>query len=185
MFVGGFDADAVAAIAGITRGAALDAIEVLIAKSLVTHTNSTATATRFAMLETLKAYAEDRLVQSDDAATIRDRHANHFHEIAMSGGRVLSPDPRLGARLQWDRANVTTTAEWALTQHDVVLAGELLLGGIAAYTGYGYSAEAFALYERSRLRSPTSTVSSPTSWAVQTSSPSPSSRNGRRGSSSP
>ena len=148
VFVGGFDVDAVAEVAEITRAAALDTIEALIAKSLVTRANTTAITTRFAMLETLKAYAEDRLVQSDDAATIRDRHANHFHELAMRGGRVLSPDARLGAQVQWDRGNITTAIEWALTKHDVVLAGELLLGGYAAYSGYGHAAEAFALYER-------------------------------------
>ena len=148
VFVGGFDLDAVTAVADIPRTTALDAIEALVAKSLVTRTNATTTATRFALLETLKAYAEDRLIQTDDVIITRDRHAQHFRRLAMSGGRTLVPDLRLGAQLRYDRANLTTAIEWLLSNNDVISAGEILLGGRAAYDGYGYAAEAFALYER-------------------------------------
>ena len=86
VFVGGFDLDAVAAVADIPRPAALDTIEALVAKSLVVRLDAPSAATRFGLLETLKAYAEDRLIQTDEAARIRDRHADYYHQLTMSSG---------------------------------------------------------------------------------------------------
>ena len=101
-----------------------------------------------ALLETLKAYAEDRLIQIDEAARIRDRHADHYHRLTMTLGRTLLPDARLGARLRVDRANISSAIEWALLNNQLVRAGELLLGSYEAYDSDGHVAEAVGLYER-------------------------------------
>ena len=148
VFVGGFDVDAVAAVADIPRAAALDTIEALVAKSLVVRLDAPSAATRFALLETLKAYAEDRLIQTDEAARIRDRHADYYHQLTMTLGRTLLPDARLGARLRVDRANISSAIEWSLLNNQLVRAGELLLGSYEAYDTDGHVAEAVGLYER-------------------------------------
>jgi predicted ATPase len=148
VFVGGFDLDAVAAVADIPRTAALDTIEALVAKSLVVRLDAPTAATRFALLETLKAYAEDRLIQTDEAARTRDRHADYYHQLTMILGRTLLPDARLGARLRVDRSNITSAIEWALLNNQLVRAGELLMGSYEAYDTDGHAAEAVGLYER-------------------------------------
>jgi predicted ATPase/class 3 adenylate cyclase len=147
VFVGGFDLNAAAAVASVTRLQAMDTLEALVAKSLVVHTEHQEVS-RFALLETVKAYAEDRLVQTDDAAQVRERHAEHFHHLAMVRGRTLSADLRVGERLRHDRSNITSAFDWAASNQQWTTAGELLLGSLAAYDSYGYAAEARALFHR-------------------------------------
>lgn len=148
VFVGGFDLDAVAAVVGLSRGSVIDVVEALVAKSLIVRTDSDSVS-RFTLLETLKAYTEDRLVESDEAAAIRDLHAEHFHDLAMARhGRTISADARVGKRLQFDRANITAGFDWLMNNSRYVMAGELLLGSLAVYENYGHAAEAVTLFHR-------------------------------------
>jgi predicted ATPase len=148
VFVGGFDLDAVAAVVGLSRGSVIDVVEALVAKSLVVRTDSDSVS-RFTLLETLKAYTEDRLVESDEAAALRDLHAEHFHDLAMARhGRTISADARVGKRLQFERANITAGFDWLMNNSRYVMAGELLLGSLAVYENYGHAAEAVALFHR-------------------------------------
>ena len=73
VFAGGSTLDAAVAVAG----ADLDIIESLVDKSLVRHTDE-----RFWMLETIRAYAIDRLEQTGEADEIRERHAQHYLALA-------------------------------------------------------------------------------------------------------
>ena len=147
VFVGGFDLEAVAAVAALTRPQALDALEDLVAKSLVVRVRGGDTS-RFTLLETLKAYAEDRLVQADEAASTRDRHAEHFHHLTAGAGRIIAADVRVGERLRADRSNITAAFDWMASSQRWTDAGELLLGGLGAYENYGHGAEALALFDR-------------------------------------
>ena len=147
VFVGGFDIDAVAATADITRSQSIDAIEALVAKSLVVRTER-ADVSRFGLLETLKAYSEDRLIQAGEAASVRDRHAAHFHRVATVWGRRLGHDVRVGRRLRHDHSNLSAAIDWFANNDQWVAAGELLLGAHASYQSYGSSAEAVALGHR-------------------------------------
>jgi predicted ATPase/class 3 adenylate cyclase len=147
VFVGGFDLDAVVAVAELTRPQALDAVEDLVAKSLVVRVRGADTS-RFILLETLKAYAEDRLVQTDEAASTRDRHAGHFHRLAAGAGRIMVPDVRVGERLRFDRSNITAAFDWSASNRQWIRAGELLLGGLGAYENYGHGTEALSLFDR-------------------------------------
>ena len=147
VFVGGFDLDAVAAVAALSRPRALDAVEDLVAKSLVVRVRGGDTS-RFTLLETLKAYAEDRLVQADEAAFTRDRHAAHFHRLTTGAGRVIAADVCVGERLRADRSNITAAFDWMASSQRWTDAGELLLGGLGAYENYGHSTEALSLFDR-------------------------------------
>ncbi len=147
VFVGGFDLDAVAAVAALSRPRALDAVEDLVAKSLVVRVRGGDTS-RFTLLETLKAYAEDRLVQADEAATTRDRHAAHFRQLTTGAGRVIAADVRVGERLRADRSNITAAFDWMASKQQWTHAGELLLGGLSVYENYGHGAEALSLFDR-------------------------------------
>jgi hypothetical protein len=63
-------------------------------------------------------------------------------------GRTISADARVGKRLRFDRANITAGFDWLMINDQYVMAGELLLGSLAAYENYGYAAEAVALFHR-------------------------------------
>jgi predicted ATPase len=147
VFVGGFDLEAVMAVTGLARNGALDALEALVAKSLVVRMPCDGAA-RFGLLETLKAYAEDRLVQADEAAGVRDRHLAHFHRLAMVHGRVFDADVCLAERLRHDRSNIVSAFDWAATNDRWVWAGELLLGTRTTFDIFGHPAEAIALFRR-------------------------------------
>ncbi len=153
VFVDGFDLDAVAAVAGRSRQATTGMIEALIAKSLVVRTERVRDS-RFRLLETVKAYAEDRLVDTGEAADVRSAHLAHFHRIATVHGRDLGGELRLGIRLRHDRSNITSAFEWAASTTQWTTAGELIVGACAAYDVFGHMLEARSLLERAIDRCP-------------------------------
>ena len=132
VFVDGFDLAAVAAVTGLDRRTATHHIETLRAKSLVVRADKRK-ATRFRLLETVKAYAEDRLVDSGEAETIRDRHLAHFHSLAMAEGLKVIGSLDVGLRLREDCSTITTAFERAADHERWILAGELLAGSQGAY----------------------------------------------------
>jgi predicted ATPase/class 3 adenylate cyclase len=132
VFVDGFDLDAVAAVTALDRRTATGHIETLQAKSLVVRADKRKT-TRFRLLETVKAYAEDRLVDTGEAETIRDRHLAHFHALAMADGRRVLGSLDVGLRLRHDCPNITTAFEWAAERDNWIVAGELLTASWSAY----------------------------------------------------
>ncbi len=74
VFVGGFDLDAATAVTPHrNRGLVADLIGRLTDKSLLVHRQG-AGGSRWQMLETIRAYAADRLVESDELDAVRDSH---------------------------------------------------------------------------------------------------------------
>lgn len=131
VFVGGFDLEAVAAIAALSRASALDLVEALVMKSLVERADRD-DRVRFRLLETVKAYSEDRLLDAGEAALIRDRHFEHFHALTSADGHTYS-ELQLSLRLRPDRQNLTAAVEWAAATGHWTRAGELLLGGSGVF----------------------------------------------------
>ena len=64
-------------------GGVLDVLDQLVDRSLVTAREVGGT-TRYGMLETLRAYARERLAEGDGLASVRDRHADHYVTVADS-----------------------------------------------------------------------------------------------------
>jgi predicted ATPase/class 3 adenylate cyclase len=109
-FVGGCTLAAAEAVAE----ADIDTLDGLVRKSLVRHSGE-----RFWMLETIRAYALERLEQCDDADTIRSRHAEYFLRFAERAEDELDGEQQ-GVwleRIEQDYANVRT----ALGVPDVAL----------------------------------------------------------------
>src|SRR5580658_1231322 len=72
VFVGGFDLEAAVAVApDCSRGLVTDLVGRLTDKSLLTHCQGTE-GSRWQMLETIRAYAVDRLAGSDEEGAVRD-----------------------------------------------------------------------------------------------------------------
>lgn len=133
VFVDGFDFEAVAAVIDSGRPAALDVIEKLAAKSLVVRADRGAN-TRFRLLETLKAYAENRMVDAGEAKDVRNRHLHHFRDLAMVRGRNAGSPLSTGIRLRYDLSNISSATAWATSTEQWVVGGELLEGSSAAFS---------------------------------------------------
>ncbi|MDT7721930.1 MAG: hypothetical protein QOE94_2941, partial [Mycobacterium sp.] len=78
MFAGGFDLPAAFAVADCGDDlATLDLLDALVRKSLVV-ADRTSERTRFAMLETIRQFAEEQLVARGEASEIRAAHSRYF-----------------------------------------------------------------------------------------------------------
>jgi predicted ATPase/class 3 adenylate cyclase len=127
VFVGTFDLDAVAAVGDLSRLAAVDLMDSLVAKSLIIHEKTDGTS-RFRLLETTSAYADQRLSDNGEQTVVRDRHLDHYHRIALSYPLAMIGDIAAGIRHGPDRANIAAAFEWAATHDRWTTAAQLLLG---------------------------------------------------------
>jgi predicted ATPase len=147
VFVAGFDLDAVSTVANMSKTAALATVEALTAKSLTVHT-AAGSRSRFSLLETVQAYAEDRLIAAGEPAAARDRHLDHFYTLATVQGHGGIAELRLGAALRSELGNLTAAFEWAALTSRWKTAGELIAACYSAYILDGAAMEARALIER-------------------------------------
>jgi predicted ATPase/DNA-binding SARP family transcriptional activator len=110
VFAGGFSVDAAEAV--LPSGGILDALTGLVAKSLVRAVRI-GTTTRFFMLETIAAYAVDRLAADPVAeAAARERHAAFFFAsvVDLTGDRL--------AELRVEHENLRAAMTWFARAED-------------------------------------------------------------------
>ena len=102
MFVGGFTAEAVAAVCGSDK--LIDLIEV----NLVHPAGTLDHTARFTLLETLREYALEQLAASGEELAVREKHAAYFHALAEQADQSYHR-PELSvwqAHLASDQANL-------------------------------------------------------------------------------
>ena len=111
VFVGGFDAPAGAAVAGVS----LDLLLRLVDKSLIAVVETGRGATRYRLLETVREYAYELLAEAGEVDAARERHLRHFAALAgvslqewLQTGRQ-----RFVNELDDDYENVRAAVEWA------------------------------------------------------------------------
>jgi predicted ATPase len=78
---GGMLVEGLVVVTGLDRFDLLDVLDRLVARSMVT-TARTALGTRYSQLETLRQFAEDRLVEAGTIDAVRDRHLAWVGELA-------------------------------------------------------------------------------------------------------
>jgi predicted ATPase/class 3 adenylate cyclase len=122
VFAGGWDLDAADTVCGPiaeTGIAVLDGIAQLVDGSLV-RALTTGPASRFAMLETIRDFAADRLAEAGDAPEIRRRHAMHYLTLAESAAVHLPGRNQLSwlARLTEERDNVRAAIQVVIDTSD-------------------------------------------------------------------
>jgi non-specific serine/threonine protein kinase len=112
VFAGGFGAGAAASVA---PGLTLDVLARLVDKSLVAVMESPRGRTRYRLLETVRGYAHELLVEAGELDAVRARHLRYFSDLAdvareewLSTGRQ-----RLVNELHDDYENVRAALEWA------------------------------------------------------------------------
>jgi predicted ATPase/class 3 adenylate cyclase len=119
-FPGGADLRAAAAVCLDDPGeeaAILDPVTDLVDASLVTVRDSDE-GPRLSLLETVRGFAADRLDQNGETGLARQRHAQHYAEVAGELGAALADETdflRTIDRLRREHANFREAIEWALS----------------------------------------------------------------------
>ena len=117
VFAGGATVQAAETI----TGANIDTLERLVAKSLLVRQREAHGATRLGMLETVRAYAAERLAAVSDCGSVRERHFRYFQSLAGRHGREPAVDGPNGgehlAALDGEIENLRAALQWAV-EHD-------------------------------------------------------------------
>jgi predicted ATPase/class 3 adenylate cyclase len=123
IFVGGFDLESACAVAAsehIDDLAVLDLLDALVRKSLLV-ANRSSGRTRFSMLETIRQFAEERLVASGVGGEVRTAHARYFAD-RESDILALWDSPRQREAYEWfvtEFANLRAAFRWVADQNDL------------------------------------------------------------------
>jgi predicted ATPase/class 3 adenylate cyclase len=119
VFAGSFDptaAEAVAAGDGMAAWDVLDALTSLVTKSMVALEETRDGGVRYALLETLRQYARERLDEIDDTDARQRRHAEYYAGVAETIGPALEgPDELMWRyKLRAELDNLRAAVTWAL-----------------------------------------------------------------------
>jgi predicted ATPase len=146
VFAGGFTLEAVEAVcvfdafgtsspAQADEGVTLEQLGQLLDKSLVQATQDTGGEPRFSMLETIREYATEQLVESSEETAVQERHAHYFLRLAEEVWPHLSSsqgDIWL-ERLSREDANLRAALAWSKANQDKVELGLRLAGALYYY----------------------------------------------------
>ena len=132
VFAGGWDLEAAEAVGTgepVEAGRVLDLLSQLVDKSLVVVEPSPldAGALRYGMLEPIRQYALERLVEGGESEKTRRRHAAFFVALAEEAHPQLRPAPQVEwlARLDQENGNLRGALSWALAADDISTAARL------------------------------------------------------------
>src|SRR6185312_1430153 len=130
VFAGGFDVPSACAVAGFEVAdefTILDLLDTLVRKSLLIADRSTG-KTRFSMLETIRQFAEEKLVEHGEAAEASSAHAQYFAGRATDI-LTLWDSPRQREAYSWfaaELANLRTAFRWAADDGDLDSAASIV-----------------------------------------------------------
>jgi len=134
VFAGGFSLDAAVSVCSINRDeiALLDLLMSLVDKSLVV-ADVHGERERFHLLESTRAYGQDKLKSMGDWESLTRRHAHSFCEFAQAADLRYATGSAFvwRANAEADLDNYRAALEWGITQgHDDVIGGTIagLLG---------------------------------------------------------
>jgi predicted ATPase/DNA-binding CsgD family transcriptional regulator len=138
VFAGGFSLSAANVVVGTRPASTLDSVQALLDNGLL-RVESAAGEPRYRMLETVREYAADRLVESGEYETIRERYTNYYlHPGTLGLGRRtrLAPadDDNLRDALEGVLADSLAVSRLQDDQHQIAIALDGL-GGLAVACG--------------------------------------------------
>ena len=141
VFSGGFDLPALCAVAEAGDDVeVLRLLDSLVRKSLVIAHHGSA-RTRYSLFETIRAFADERLAETDEREVARDRHAAYFAgEAVRRWERWNGPEWRTQVDwVQTELANLRSAYRWSLDRGHVETATD-----VAAHAALmGFSVELF------------------------------------------
>ncbi|MBR7829355.1 winged helix-turn-helix domain-containing protein [Actinospica sp. MGRD01-02] len=129
-FAGGAMPEAATHVCGTEPDEVIDVIASLVDKSLVVAQEDDAGEVRYRLLETVRAYAADRLEESGERARVQDAHAAHFAALAERA----EPELRTADQLRWitritlEHDNFSAALRHCVAGEDVVTALRIFHG---------------------------------------------------------
>lgn len=136
VFVGGWTLEAAQAVCDVGDEAeVLQHVSALVDKSLVQQQGSSQHEPRFAMLETVREYALERLEESGELERLRRRHACYFLELAKEEERASQgPLQRTWLdRLETEHDNLRAALAWSLSPQGDTELGLQLTGALSHF----------------------------------------------------
>jgi tetratricopeptide (TPR) repeat protein len=123
VFAGGWTLDAAETVCagdGIEDWQTLDLLDGLLHKSLA-HLDGPEDAARYGLLETVRQYAEDRLLSAGEQALLSQRHATYYLALAEKAEPALTGPDQVAwlARLALEHNNLRATLHWAGQEQQV------------------------------------------------------------------
>ena len=139
VFAGGWTLEAAEAICGDdaqayptdgdgAREDVLGALASLVEKSLVVAEAESDTSPRFVMLETIREYAGDCLVEVGEEERLRRRHAEHYARLADGLMGLATNQDAQDRDLERELPNACTAMEWARDHGEMALGLRLVAG---------------------------------------------------------
>jgi len=137
VFVGGTTLDAVAAVASAPGDLTIDVfdgVSSLVANSLLRQVEDANGEPRYVLLETIREYGLERLVESGEEEAIRRAHADHVLAFAESesNGPGFPGTPARVAALEREDGNLRAALEWAVERGETTTGLRL----VAALVGF-------------------------------------------------
>jgi predicted ATPase/DNA-binding CsgD family transcriptional regulator len=119
VFAGGFTLEAAEFVAKSPddRTATLDYVTSLIDQNLLRMMSTAGDEPRYAMLETIREFAEAQLIDSREADAIRERHATWCQSFAVNAMTWLEPtalQPGAMERIEREHANLRAAHRWLI-----------------------------------------------------------------------
>jgi predicted ATPase len=136
VFVGGWTLEAAEAVVtddALAASNVLDGLTQLVNKSLVVMEDQGGAA-RYRLLETIREYARDRLIQAGEAEAVRSRHLDFFLQLAEMAEPGLRRADQVEwlARLEMEHDNLRMALKWSL-HHEALEAGWRIAGDLARF----------------------------------------------------
>jgi predicted ATPase/DNA-binding XRE family transcriptional regulator len=148
----------------------LEGVTALLDASLL-HSEEQNDEPRYTMLETIREFALERLSESGEEATTRDRHARYFRDLAEGSGPRIFRIFAIGSPIQLrvidrEHDNVRASLAWSREtgDHDTLLR---LAGALTLFCFYrGYLNEGRRWLERALEAPPDAAAPWPRAWAL-------------------
>ncbi len=133
IFAAGFSLDAAKAVADPTDPRRItDDIANLVTKSLIVFDGAT-TPNRWRLLETIRAYALEKLTESGDYPAAARRQAEHFRDMIVPAvtGSIISLSADNVARCSRELDNVRSALDWSFSPEGDPVIGKVLTAAFA------------------------------------------------------
>ncbi len=146
VFVGGCSLEAVEAVCSASQGIpgdlpidALDGLTALVDKSLLRQEAGIDGAPRFAMLETIREYALERLGASGEEAALRQRHALYYLALAERAEPLLHGAEQVAwlNRLKAEYDNLRAVLAWSQVAVDGAALGVRIVAALGPFWQFG------------------------------------------------
>jgi len=142
-------AESICADEGVEAGGVLDLLSHLVDKSLVVVDKPEGGETRYRLLETIRQYAGEKLVESGEADESKNRHLNYFVQLAEQAQLHLFRPGQFAwiNRFEAEHDNIRAALEWSQVAAEGANTGLRL----AATMGYFWRLHAYHTEGRMRI----------------------------------